>query len=288
MYIVLAVHSFHTAFSSTWENDESPLAALRDALKPNRFQKDLKYILMWNFLNWSTTGNGQEPFVKANCKYINCFITSNRSLLTHDYTNFDAIVFNNFENNPHLRPTKRRKSQKYIFYSKLPSEEYPVCNLHADGFFNWTWSYKLYSDILSPFIEVSLKKGSLHIAPDRIADWANVRNSKKIDLDAFQYKHKAVAWYADKCHTRNNRMRAVLELSEHLHEQNESVDIFGKCGKPCPNGTLEGCKKLFKKEYFFILAYEDSFSEDYVTKDVLIAYDSLAVPIVSGKSDYRK
>lgn len=288
MYIVLIIYSFQTAFSDTWKDETQSLLNL----SKDRFVKDLKYVLLWNFKKmWSSHGTGQELFVKAKCRHINCYVTSNRSLLNGDYTNFDAILFYIFEGKPKLRPKKRKNSQKYVFYNNLPSEENVICNVHADGFFNWTWTYKLYSDILSPFIEVRDKKYNHYVAPNRIVTWTREENPKPFtaeQLKPFKDKKKAVAWYADRCHTRNNRMEAVLDLQEHLHEHKMDLDIFGKCGMPCPNKTFESCIELFKKNYYFVLAYEESFSEDYVTKEVLNAYKSFAVPIVWGKNDYRK
>lgn len=68
-----------------------------------------------------------------------------------------------------------------------------------------------------------------------------------------------------------------------------TIDIFGKCGNmECRRKTMKPCLWKLRKLYFFYLALEDSFAEDYVTKTVLFAYENNAVPIVYGGADYQR
>ncbi|KAI8779772.1 alpha-(1,3)-fucosyltransferase C [Biomphalaria glabrata] len=67
------------------------------------------------------------------------------------------------------------------------------------------------------------------------------------------------------------------------------VDIFGKCGKPCPTGDFL-CSPDIPVQYRFYLSFENSFCKDYITEKFFKLYtqNTLIVPVVRGGFDYNK
>ncbi|KAF9424391.1 hypothetical protein HW555_000530 [Spodoptera exigua] len=295
MYVALAFYSFHTAYTTVSEMgkyQENNKMQNYDVVV-ERFDKDLKYILVWTTNSVQAESilqyEGQEAFIERDCPEINCYITTNKTILNDDYVNFDAIVFNMsifWERGVYTKlPDRRAKRQKYVFYGMQPSDNYPICNRRIDNFFNWTWTYKFYSDIYSPFIEVKNLVGNV-VAPNRNVIWKNdLRTSTKSDVAAVITKTKAIAWVLDNCGQNAYIMFAVPKLRKALKQFNLTLDMYG-CGNL--NCSEDGCSKTIQKEYYFYLAYEGSMTEDYVTAEVLKAYYNEAVPIVVGGADYSR
>ncbi|KAF9804301.1 hypothetical protein SFRURICE_011916 [Spodoptera frugiperda] len=295
MYVALAFYSFHTAYttvSQIGKFQENSKIKNYDAVV-ERFEKDLKYILVWSSNSEQAETllqyEGQEAFIERDCPEINCYITTNKTILNDDYVNFDAIVFNmsifwqpgGFSK----LPERRAKRQKYVFYGMLPSDSHPICNLRVENFFNWTWTYKFYSDIYSPFIEVKNLVGNV-VAPNRNVIWKNdLRTSTKSDAVRVSTKTKAVAWVMDKCGPKIYTMFGLTKLRKALKQFNLTLDVYGCGNLNCPEG---GCAEAIQKEYYFYFAYDGSMAEDYVTTEVLKAYLNDAVPIVVGGADFTR
>lgn len=289
MYVALAFYSFHTAYTTVSQvgKDQDSFSEHVDS---ERFDKDLKYILLWTdksqkeHVNWE----GQSPFIENGCSEINCYITTNRTILNQDVRNFDAVIFNislllNWSRWPVRLPKGRSPRQKYVFYGMEASDDHPICNLLVDNFFNWTWSYKFHSDIFTPFIEVKDMKGKV-VAPSSNVLWSNslTRTTNSVINVT---KTRAVAWIMDKCEILSNKMLSILKLKQALKDHNLYLDIYG-CGHfQCPQ---EDCKKMLQRDYYFYLAIEGAMSEDFVSTEVLKAYDNDVVPIVVGGADYIK
>ncbi|KAJ8728690.1 hypothetical protein PYW07_006386 [Mythimna separata] len=299
MYVALAFYSFHTAYTTVSQTgkfqerfNNLQVIILNDT--EDRFEKDLKYILVWVKQNQTKNEtlfpyDGQTAFIENNCPEINCYITTNQTILNDDYSNFDAIVFNTslmakFDGY-HGLPKKRRKRQKYVFYGMQSADDHPICNIHVDNFFNWTWTYKFYSDIFSPYIEVKNLNGKV-VAPSRKVQWTTHLNPiTKSDVKKVTTKTKAIAWIIDNCSFGLRRLVLLPKLTRALKEFNLTLDVYG-CGyKQCPKG---GCLKAIEKDYYFYMAVEDGVSEDYVTAEVLKGYQNDAVPVVFGGADYTK
>lgn len=102
-------------------------------------------------------------------------------------------------------------------------------------------------------------------------------------------KYKAAAIFLDKCESRSKREVYIKNLQSHLEKFNLTVDIFGKCGpKTCRRRTMGNCFWRLKHQYYFYLAMEDSIAADYITRDVLYAYQNYAVPVVFGGASYAE
>ncbi|XP_026736556.1 alpha-(1,3)-fucosyltransferase C-like [Trichoplusia ni] len=289
MYVALAFYSFHTAYTTVSQvgKDQDSSSEHDDS---DRFDKDLKYILLWTDKSLKEHVNleGQSPFIENGCSEINCYITTNRTILNQDVRNFDAVIFNislllNWSRWPIHLPKGRSQRQKYVFYGMEASDDHPICNLLVDNFFNWTWSYKFHSDIFTPFIEVKDMKGKV-VAPNSNVLWSNslTRTTNSVINVT---KTRAVAWIMDKCEILSNKMLSILKLKQALKDHNLYLDIYG-CGHfQCPQ---EDCKKMLQRDYYFYLAIEGAISEDFVSTEVLKAYDNDVVPIVVGGADYIK
>ncbi|KPI98207.1 Alpha-(1,3)-fucosyltransferase C, partial [Papilio xuthus] len=232
--------------------------------------------------------DGQSVFINYNCTYINCYLTSNKYLLNGDYRNFEAIILNasifttwDEKNIPDRRSTR----QKFVFYSELPSDSAPMCNICAENYFNWTWTYKLSSDILRPLIEVRNLKNEI-VAPNENVKWlTEVTDSRKSNKNFEMGRTKKdVACILNNCHTKNETIEYAKKLKSILDQKALVVDIYGCEFLKCSND----CFNEIKNNYYFYLVYEDSFAIDYVSAEVIKAYDSGAIPIIMGGANYQK
>lgn len=286
MYVALAFYSFHTAYSTV-----AQMQGYRSAIDAEKFRDDLKYILLWTTeKNTFEIQEGQGILLDHDCKNVNCYITTNKSLLNGGYDEFNAIVFHFGllrQWLPRYLPKYRSRYQKYVFYSRLPSDDFPICSLTVNNYFNWTWSYKFGSDIFNPFIEVRHINGTV-VAPKPEVNWPeNSKSSTSVynSIDEVNTKLKAVIWLMNNCELKTTNLISLKKLSTALKDHDLSLDIYG-CGKnPCP---LDGCLSAISRHYYFYLVIESSVTEDYLTEEVLLAYDNDAVPIVVGGVDYTK
>ncbi|XP_072945709.1 alpha-(1,3)-fucosyltransferase C-like [Epargyreus clarus] len=290
LYAVLAFYTFHTAYTSLGAqySDSQDLRSM-DFDVYGEIDKDLKYILVWTQSNdQKSSPEGQQIFTDHRCEFSNCFLTTNKKMLRGDYKNFDAIIFDISVVKDWKKinlPQSRSMRQKYIFYSMESSDDSPVCNVNVDNYFNWTWTYKLNSDIVSPFIEVTDLQGNV-VAPKLNVNWTNNLNIlEDKEIDAMKPKRKAAAMILEKCNIKYNKATLIKSLQTEFKMNLLEFDVYG-CGNL--NCSIHGCLKDIEKKYYFYLVHEDSFAEDYVTKEVIKAYHHDAVPIVHGGADYHR
>lgn len=265
-----------------------------------RYATDLKYILFWkhakknkkNFFNKDEIyAQGQKAFIKQDCPYINCYITYNKSLLQNE-RNFDAIVFNVHDVKKvkvHHLDFERSSHQRYIFKSFESSQKHPICNPSLDNFFNWTWTYKLDSDIPQPFINI-IDLESTRVGPSVNIKWIKDMQSSDKFKDQIKQKTKAVAWFISNCKLKNKHLDFVKDLKNELKDYNHTLDTYGPCGQyKCGQNELsvDSCHKQIEKDYYFQLVLEDSVTQDYVTDILATAMAHLSVPIILGKNFSR-
>ena len=145
-----------------------------------------------------------------------------------------------------------------------------------DGYFNWTMSYKLNSDI-------QLLYGRIERRPDRT-------NRANATVSIVQ-KNRAVVWMASHCETNSRREDYVAELNRYI-----SVDIFGGCGDGrfyCPRNDTHWisephCYDHIEQTYKFYLSFENSICNDYVTEKFFLLMQRRIVPVVYGGADYGR
>lgn len=237
-----------------------------------------------------------RPFIDRKCGYQNCFL-SDTPYYFEDVTDFDVVVYNAPSIRRHMlnqrevnHPGSRSLKQKYVLYSLEASGNYPITSAY-DGFFNLTWTYKLNSDIIAPYIAVRTKGGKL-IGPGPEIHWKKAQDMKPTSMQIIrklQHKQIAAAWFVSHCDAQSMRMNYVKKLNEYLARFGHKVDIYGTCGNlSCPMGWIQECYALVETDYYFYLAFENSFCVDYVTEKLLHAVEHFAVPVVLGGADYNK
>lgn len=254
--------------------------------------KNLRYILVWtSSMNkpFNKMGNGEVVFADKFCPYFNCFVTDDVNYFKAE-TEFDAILFGaevvRLTNN--LLPEQRLPYQKYVFVSMGSAQENTVCTEKFDSYFNWTWTYRLDSEIKSGLVVRDLNETI--VAPKHEVHWIPTQRKYTLphDLsDIIENKTKAAAWIVSDCNTYSYREKIALSLREELKRHLLTLDIYGKCGEfRCESET--SCDKTIERDYYFYLAFEDSLCKDYVTTELLHALRYNAVPIVYGGANYTR
>lgn len=257
----------------------------------HRKLSNIKYILQW------TSGSdapivlmptGHQPF--ADCLWDNCFITRSKHYF-NKIELFDAILFRapDFARVEEL-PRDRSPKQKYVFVSQEPASMYPVAQQPA-GFFNMTWTYKLDSDVTFRQILIKNRYGE-DIGPQKAMKWLSLEDMLPTDdylISRLKNKSKAVAWVESNCLSYSRREEYVAQLYYELAKFGLTIDIFGECGPGgIPNVKLGDVFQLLDTQYYFYLALEKAFDEDYVTEQLLYALQHYTVPIVFGGANYSR
>ncbi|XP_073954549.1 alpha-(1,3)-fucosyltransferase C-like [Choristoneura fumiferana] len=107
-------------------------------------------------------------------------------------------------------------------------------------------------------------------------------------LQIFNGRTKAAAWFVSHCHTRSKRENYTKSLKYELNKLNLDLDVYGKCGAlECPKRN-RSCDDLLRNTYYFYLAFENSFAEDYITEKVITALMGDVVPILYGGANYSR
>ncbi|XP_038221305.1 alpha-(1,3)-fucosyltransferase C-like [Zerene cesonia] len=256
--------------------------------------RNFKYILQWTrrfSAPFDYLSEGNAAFVKNKCNHTNCYVTDDKNYFL-DQREFDAIVFNGKDVIhlwPFQMPAQRSPKQKFIFGAMESPDNFPACDEHLDGYFNWTWTYKLDSDFRWAYITIFDLNGTI-VGPNIGMNWPKHMDEIGDELKTkLSRKTKAVAWFVSHCSTRSRREDFVADLDDELNRYGLSVDVYGSCGTlSCPRSDERSCFKMIEDKYHFYLSFENSFSEDYVTEKLLTALNNYAVPIVFGAADYTR
>lgn len=258
-----------------------------------------KFILLWNRPNdksFHDIPEGNEIFTKNKCRYRNCIITGNKGVFS-DIRYFHAIVFGHetTKMTPNSLPEQRSSYQKYIFHSKEPPQMNPACDEHFENFFNWTWTYKLDSDIRWGLV-ITNSNGTV-VGPKQNMKWISANTSAlkhnsesgSEEKKRISNKHLAAAWIASNAWSFNNREKIIAQLRVALNDIDLKLDVIGTRGKPCAiiNSNIT-CNDIIEDNYYFYLAFEKTMSEDYVTPILLNALQHNVIPIVYGGADYTR
>ncbi|CAG9566312.1 unnamed protein product [Danaus chrysippus] len=262
------------------------------SFKSHRMKTNVKNILQWtsgDLAPFNFMGEGNSAFIKNQCKYTNCFVIDHKTHLSMDPGDFDAIAFNGRDLNNLQIPKVRTIEQKYIFGAMESADNYPICNPIFDGFFNWTWTYRLDSDFRFGYITIYDMNGTV-VGPAVNMKWPEVLEPVSDELkDTLSKKKKAGAWFVSNCNSKSKREIFMNFLQNELKQYNLSVDVYGSCGNfNCPRKMYRACAKLVKEDYYFYFSLENSFSEDYVTEKLLTALNNYAIPVVFGAADYTR
>lgn len=248
-----------------------------------------KIILYWNSffgIKDFTFGFGQQPFVDAQCPQSACFVTDDRS----QFNRSDVVIFSIQNLMPNDLPLYRFVHQRFVFYEmESPANTDPLPMLDERtrfGFFNWTMTYRLDSDILhrDSYGVIVPRRRTLassypirrrHPAQD-ISPAVQTRSSS-----VARNKKKLAAWFVSNCATPSRREDYIGELSQFI-----PVDIYGKCGNlTCTEPAL--CREMARLDYKFYIGFENSLCTDYVTEKLSVGLLYDTVPVVRGGVDYR-
>ncbi|KAI5651363.1 glycosyltransferase family 10 (fucosyltransferase) c-term domain-containing protein [Phthorimaea operculella] len=265
--------------------DPGPVLSTAGLVVPSVPSDPPLHILFWN-INKDLSDHDQYIQCNSNCEF------------HHDYGNSDsanrstAILFSPRTLNLSDMPTERRDNQFYIFLCLKHSSSAPFCIVFNDRFFNLTITYRLSSTIPWNYVSVQDLSTGDFVAPNKSVIWkkSNPNQSDPItpQLNAtISRKFRPLAWIS------SGDIRGMMDehwklymndLEWHLIQFGMDIDIYGPFSKiRCPN---DDCDKLIKTDYYFYIALEDFVTEDYVSSEVLRAYNNFAVPIVYGGANY--
>ena len=236
-----------------------------ECLNSNR----LKTILFWEMPDWYKKENlgVREPFIRQNCPVTNCEVTNDAS----KYNQSDFIVTHMWQD---IRkpPSYRLAHQRWIFMLY----ESPIRTFYDfsiwKNFFNMTSTYMVNSDL-----------------PGFYESMSNMywKENKTFDENFNFYGSKSnfAAAVISNCGGPSQRLKYINELKRFIN-----VDVYGKCGKPCPthfkNNIAGDCKEIISAEYKFYLAFENSVCKDYITEKFFGILRNNIIPVVLGGGSY--
>ena len=152
------------------------------------------------------------------------------------------------------------------------------------GFFNWTMTYRLDSDIVhrdSYGVTIPRRRKLPSMYPNpRHSGYPSIGRK---DLSPYiSGKKKLAAWFVSNCVTSSRREDYVKELSRYV-----PVDVYGKCGNlSCFSNDTRRCREMVRSDYKFYIGFENSLCPDYVTEKLTAGLLYEAVPVVMGGVDY--
>ena len=121
-----------------------------------------------------------------------------------------------------------------------------------ETFFNWSFSFKLESEF-----------NGYHSRSSYFLWKENINFKESIDFT--QDKTNFSFALMSNCAYSHGRLEYLHSLQQYI-----SVDIFGKCGRPCPfesesKEKQSKCQSNLFKRYKFYFAFENSFCKNYVS-----------------------
>lgn len=199
------------------------------------------------------------------CPDLNCYLTNDRSYLSQS----SAVIFHMRDFSWFDIPDKRKRQQRYVF-QLYESPLYTWKNLYKmPGFFNWTMTYRLDSDVPS-FYTRWLAMRNLP---------ANFRNLNKTEI--IGKNKRLLIWMVSNCAVQSKREKYVEILQKYL-----DIDIYGPCKfskYTCSKNDQERCTRMIGEKYKFYLAFENSVCKDYITEKFYGRAHLNSVPVVLSR-----
>lgn len=254
-----------------------------------------KRILIWNSY-WESKALWNKIFaeiVYKRCPQSNCELSVDRS----DVNKSDAVLFHlvDIPAEKYEFPANRNPNQIWIGMTYEPPYILQFAGVDfnkLNGIFNRTMSYRTDGDIVVRHGTFSTMSESQTIPPSYTSRWINSHESTN-DRNYASGKRRLVAWFASSrnCRSQSGREKYINELQGYIE-----VDIYGSCG-PYKCGTQKTMRHPYKVEeddcymlislgYKFVLAFENSLCEDYVTEKLYNHLKLNVVPVVFGASNY--
>ena len=231
-----------------------------------------KAILLWT-PSEDIAGIGKQPFIDSNCIINKCIITTDKSESTRN----DAIVFDARHLTSGRLPDTKPHNQKWIFFSSesplsVSAQALPIDSL--TNRFDLSWTYRSDSDIVYSYANV------------RQIDGESSQSFKASDIFyIWKSKSKMILWLTNKCQTASKRETYVSELKDLI-----DVDIYSQCSDDHKDVNVEDetVLKNLAEKYLFVVAFEEDFCKDYVSKRLFKYLEHNMIPIVRGGADYSK
>ena len=203
------------------------------------------------------------------CIKTNCEVSYDKKL----FPIADAVIFHerNLPSVALLEAMNKRRPpyQRWIFFTS----ETPLNNKYGiipfNGYFNWTMTYKLDSDIVLPYLFYrKVKKEELS------------NTTTKVNYAATK-KHK-IAWLVSNC---NFGFR--MEFA-HLLDKYVDVHVGGNCRDDFPKNVIcsRYCDQQEIRNYKFFLSFENGMCTDYISEKYWRYLELGLVPIVLGGANY--
>ena len=255
--------------SKNIENDDKVNGDNKIIENDNHFRKNenkKREILFWTDYG---AFKRDKPWLSTNCEYKNCFMTSNKSRITHA----DAVIMTAFELSVTglKMPDLHRPWQKWVFFSMEPPVKTHITEKY-NNIFNVTMTFRDDADVHYHYIQ-------------KVPLTSSERSQVYIKKNFAEGKTRSVAWMVSHCDAVNKRFEYVNELRKYI-----KVDIYGMCGPyKCGNkyGWME-CRTMMDKTYMFYLAFENGFCPGYLTEKIWGSLTGNVLPVVMGGLDYSK
>ena len=206
----------------------------------------------------------------------NCPLSVNACHITIDHKLFsesDASLIHLREsiNYKKLNTISRQPNQRFVFFLKESPIHSPSFSSQEHGrLFNYTQTYRPDSDITGTTLRDLFWLFNYKIYPNY--DFQSIMKTKK--------PKKILVAVISNCGGSSNRLKYINELKQYI-----SVDVYGKCGKTCPD--VSDCRQYTYSTYKFYLAFENSLCDEYVTEKFFFALHSARIiPVVLGWARY--
>ena len=194
--------------------------------------------------------NTQRKFENDKCNVNKCRITSDPK----QSATADIVYIENRMQSRYLQNNQNRNQVTVVFQLES-ARNYPTIvdpqirsGAHLRTL-NWTASYRADSVLNTPYERFT---------PYINATWLALKPSENYARG----KTKMATWFVSNCGAPSGRSNYVKELQKYI-----SVDIYGRCGKPCSK-RQKRCFEQLNTDYKFYLSFENTNCKDYITEKV--------------------
>ena len=232
-----------TMVTPTWKSaSQAP-----DKNLQSKINIEPKIILFWT--TYYGKGRWKINAGKEVCEQYICYLTYDKA----QYKKASALMFHHRTDWLQRLPTDdpRIPSQRWVLYNRESSWWEPKGDLldKANNLFNWTMGFRKDDDIIIP--TAIIHKGKFKEGFDPNKNYLEGKTGEVTALmSACIYPHRGY----------ESRRRYIDFLTKH----GLKIDMYGKCGKDC-DGMFSSCSNVLKK-YKFVLAFENSLCDEYITE----------------------
>lgn len=284
LFVVIIIFSMILFLWDNWitveiQNNLHSFVSTNDSktMLPGKYKRMKPKILLWTTFFGKMKWYEENKNIFSDFCHLDCTLTINRSELEtsdaivfhlHDIT-WDGHVLNIFG---YPFPTYRRPDQVWVLHNLEPITIVLGSYSAWQGLFNWTWSYSRGSDIFSPYGEMS------RLTAEEIAELNSPEKvTSALNYDYFGDKNKSHGvTMISNCDDEARRYRVIEKIRKYI-----DIDVYGRCGEPCP-GDYGSCLDVLKP-YQFYFALENSDCRDYVSEKYWRVLSSGQIPVVAWK-----